>query len=159
MGCGTSRSNLRDEGLGVLRSPHHSKPEDDPHKLLIRDTSETFILDQPPALQKINAAHDGNVEPLWVGSPSFREYVQSVPNDDDVPTSGYGRGKEIVISTQGGKKLICNGEVCVLRDFEGKEQADKSDTRGGRFRKVFKVHRVTFWHGRAWYPGHPKATA
>ncbi|CAH1437815.1 unnamed protein product [Lactuca virosa] len=152
MGCGVSRSN---EGLVVFRSPHHSKPQTHPPKLLIEEPSN---LHQPPELQKINIAyHDGNGndDPLWVGSPSFREYVQSFPEDDDVATSGDVRGKEIVIGTRGGEKLICNGEVCVRGDLAGKEEAD---TRGGRYRKVFQVHRVTFWHGRAWHPGHPKAT-
>lgn len=85
MGCGVSRSN---EGLVVFRIPHHSKPQTHPPKLLIEEPSN---LHQPPELQKINIAyHDGNGndDPLWVGSPSFREYVQSFPEDDDVATSG-----------------------------------------------------------------------
>ena len=84
MGCGVSRS---DEGLVVVRSPHHNKPN------LIEDTSN---LHQPPVVQKIDPAesahhHDSNDDQLWVGSPSFREYVQSSPEDGDVANSGVER--------------------------------------------------------------------
>ncbi|KAI3775650.1 hypothetical protein L1987_45398 [Smallanthus sonchifolius] len=79
-----------------------------------------------PKLQKINT------DPMWLGSPSFRVYVQS----DDA------KGDQHTVI--GGQNLICNRQVCVWEDANGKEVADK---KGGRFRKAFHVHRVTFWHG------------
>ncbi|KAK1440966.1 hypothetical protein QVD17_06801 [Tagetes erecta] len=49
-------------------------------------------------------------------------------------------------------------QVCVWGDSNENELAERKDVRGGRFRKVFQVHRVAFWHGGPWHVGHVKET-
>ncbi|KAI3748161.1 hypothetical protein L6452_11067 [Arctium lappa] len=148
-------------------------------KLLIKDSpqqpSSSSIVDKPPDLRKIKTttpapAPDNNVnnggggggrnsdvDPSWSGSPSFREYIKSSPLA--TPTGDEQGEKEIVVRKQGGQVLTCNKEVCRWEHSRGDtEQADKKETRIGRFRKVFQVHKATFWHCRPWHNDHPKAT-
>ncbi|PWA57095.1 hypothetical protein CTI12_AA412530 [Artemisia annua] len=161
MGCGMSRSNLMDEGMAAFgaRLTLHHKPNSEPPMLL---NNETSIFHEPPVLQKINTVdvnhgdHDNSdgEPPMWLGSPSFREYVQFVPDDDHVAT----KGAVTVIGIHGGENLTCNRKDCIWEDSKGMDQEDKKDTRGGRFRKVFHVQRATFWPTDASHVGHAKAT-
>ncbi|MFS7956453.1 hypothetical protein Hanom_Chr07g00654801 [Helianthus anomalus] len=157
MGCGMSKSHLLDEGFGSRNPFHFHHKTNTPSPKLLKGSSEPSIADHHPVLQKINTAPvnlgNDNSDAMWIGSPSFRVYVQSDR------TTGDEQEKQTVIGTRGGGNMICNGEVCVWRGgSNAEEHEDKHDIRGGRFRKAFQGHRVTFWHGGPWHVGHPKAT-
>ncbi|KAI7754577.1 hypothetical protein M8C21_003767 [Ambrosia artemisiifolia] len=164
MGCGMSKSHLLDEGFGS-RNPFqfHHKTNNTSPELLINDSSDSSdpsLVDHPPMLQKIHTSpvHHGNdnlnpnSDAMWIGSPSFRVYIQSSP------TIGHEQGKQTVIGTHGGANFTCNDEVRVWGVSNGEALGDTNDVRGGRFRKAFQVHRVAFWHSGPWHVGHAKAS-
>ena len=89
--------------------------------------------------------------PLWIGSPSFREYCVHYHSDSDDSagsSNGEKREKEIQAKieketqakteteTQAKNALACNDKICVMQGSR-----KRSVKKGRRFRKVFPIHR------------------